>query len=155
MPLWSETHSAVSDSLWPHEPTRLLCPWNSAGQNTGVGSHSLLQGVFPTQGLNPGLPHCRQILPSEPPEVKWSEVAQSCLTPWDPMDCSPPGSTIHGIFQARVLEWVAIAFSTELPGQPPNTIKMSSTAGWLALFIYVAHSSLRLYCLHLKSSFKK
>ena len=40
-----------------------------------------------------------------------SEVAQLCLTPSDPMDCSPPGSSIHGIFQARVLEWVAIAFS--------------------------------------------
>ena len=40
-----------------------------------------------------------------------SEVAQSCLTPSDPMDCSPPGSSVHGIFQARVLEWVAIAFS--------------------------------------------
>ena len=41
---------------------RLLCPWNSPGQNTGVGSCSLLQGIFPTQGLNPGLPHCRQTL---------------------------------------------------------------------------------------------
>jgi len=39
-----------------------LCPWNSPGKNTGVGSHSLLQGIFPTQGSNPGLPHCRQIL---------------------------------------------------------------------------------------------
>ena len=43
-----------------------------------------------------------------------SEVAQSCLTLWDPMDCSPPGSSIHGIFQARVLEWGAIAFSESL-----------------------------------------
>ena len=40
---------------------RLLCPWNFSGQNTGVGSHPLLQGIFPTQGSNPGLPHCRQI----------------------------------------------------------------------------------------------
>ena len=44
-----------------------------------------------------------------------SEVAQSCPTPFDPMDCSPTGSSIHGIFQARVLEWVAIAFSIALP----------------------------------------
>ena len=66
----------VSDSLWPHglQPTRLLCPWNSLGRNTGMGSHSLLQGIFPTQGSNQGLLHCRQVfflfilLPSEPPE---------------------------------------------------------------------------------------
>ena len=44
------------------KPTRLLCPWNSPGQNTGVGSHSLLQGIFPTQGSNPGLPYCREIV---------------------------------------------------------------------------------------------
>ena len=48
----------VSDSLWPHE---LYSPWNSPGQNTGVGSSSLLQGIFPTQGWKPSL-HCRQIL---------------------------------------------------------------------------------------------
>ena len=55
----SESHSVLSDSLQPHG---LSSPWNSPGQNTGVGSLSLLQGIFPTQGLNPGLPHCRQIL---------------------------------------------------------------------------------------------
>ena len=55
----SESHSAVSDSLWPHE---LHSPWNSLGKNTGVGSRSLLQGIFATQGSNPGLPCCRQIL---------------------------------------------------------------------------------------------
>ena len=54
----SESHSVVSDSLQPHG---LYGPWNSLGQNTGVGSLSLLQGIFPTQGLNPGLPHCRRI----------------------------------------------------------------------------------------------
>jgi len=46
----------------PMDLARLLCPWNSPGKNTGVGCHSLLQRIFPTQGLNPGLPHCRQIL---------------------------------------------------------------------------------------------
>ena len=55
----SESRSVVSDSLWPHG---LYRPWHSPGQNTGVGGRSLLQGIFPTQGLNPGLPHCRQIL---------------------------------------------------------------------------------------------
>ena len=56
---WSESCSLVSDSLWPHG---LYSPWNSPSQNTGVGSCSLLQGIFPTQGSNPGLPHCRWIL---------------------------------------------------------------------------------------------
>ena len=72
------------------QPTRLPCPWDSPGKNTGVGRHFLLQ--------------CMKVK-SE------SEVAQSCPTPSDPMDCSPPGSSILGIFQARVLEWAAIAFS--------------------------------------------
>ena len=56
---FSESHSVVSNSLRPHE---LYSPWNTPGQNTGDGSLSLLQGIFPTQGSNPGLPHCRQIL---------------------------------------------------------------------------------------------
>ena len=55
----SESHSVMSDSLWPHV---LYSPWNSPGQNTGVDSLSLLQGIFPTQESNPSLPHCRQIL---------------------------------------------------------------------------------------------
>ena len=82
----------MSDSVRPHrqQPTRLLCPWDSPGKNTGVGCHFLLQ--------------CMKVK-SE------SEVAQSCLTLHYPMDCSLPGSSAHGIFQARVLEWVAIAFS--------------------------------------------
>ena len=54
-----KSRSVVSDSLRPHG---LYSPWNSPGQNTGVGSLSILQGIFPTQELNPGLPHCRQIL---------------------------------------------------------------------------------------------
>ena len=78
--------------MWPHrrQPTRLPRPWDSPGKNTGVGCHFLLQSLK---------------VKSE------SEVAQSCPTPRDPMDCSLPGSSVHGIFQARVLEWVAIAFS--------------------------------------------
>ena len=60
----SESHSVMSNSLQSHGlyPSRLLCPWDSPGQNTGVGSHSLFQGIFPTQGLNPDFLHCRQIL---------------------------------------------------------------------------------------------
>ena len=76
----------------PHgpQPTRLRRPWDSPGKNTGVGCHFLLQ--------------CMKVK-SE------SEVTQSCPTLRDPMDCSLPGSTVHEIFQARVLECGAIAFS--------------------------------------------
>ena len=80
----------MSDSVQPHRQQGLLCPWDSPGKSTGVGYHFLLQ--------------CMK-LKSE------SEVAQSCSTFSDPMDWSLPGSSIHGIFQARVLEWGAIAFS--------------------------------------------
>ena len=80
----------MSDSVGPHrqQPTRRPRPWDSPGKNTGVGCHFLLQ--------------CMKVK-SE------SEVTQSCPTLRDPMDCSPPGSSIHGVFQARVLEWGAIA----------------------------------------------
>ena len=58
------SHSVMSKCLQPHglQPTRLFCPWDSPGKNTGVGCHALLEGIFLTQGLNPGLRHCRQIL---------------------------------------------------------------------------------------------
>ena len=76
--------SVMSNSVRPRglEPTRLLCPWDSPGKNTGVGCHFLLQGIFPTQGSNPGLPHCRWIL----------------------YQLSHEGSP-------RILEWVAYLFS--------------------------------------------
>ena len=82
----------MSNSVRPHrrQPTRILCPWDSPGKNTGVGCHFLLQ--------------CMKVK-SE------SEVIQLCPTLSDPMDCSLPGSSVHEIFQARVLEWGAIAFS--------------------------------------------
>ena len=58
------SHSVISNSLRPHglEPSRLFCLWDSPGKNTGVGCHVLLQGIFPTQGSNPGLLYCRRIL---------------------------------------------------------------------------------------------
>ena len=96
----SESCSVVSDSLWPHG---LYSPWNSPDQNTGVGSRSSLQWIFPTQGWNPALLHCRILAAAA------AKSHQSCLTLRDPMDCSPPGSSVHGIFQARVLEWGAIS----------------------------------------------
>ena len=85
----------MSDSVRPHrqQPTRLPRPWDSPGKNTGVDCHFLLQ---------------RMKVKSE------SEIAQSCATLRDPMDCSLPGSSVHGICQARVPEWVAIVFSNKL-----------------------------------------
>ena len=76
-----------------------------------MGCHFFLQGNFPIQGLTPILVSSALQMDSLPMHYKWSEVAQLCLTLCDPMDYSPPGSSIHGIFQARVLEWVAISFS--------------------------------------------
>ena len=88
--------------MLPHRqpPTRLPHPWDSPGKNTGVGCHFLLQ--------------CMKVK-SE------SEVAQSCPTLSYLMDCSLPGSSIHRIFQARVLEWGAIAFSRVI--MEPKKIK--------------------------------
>ena len=79
----------MSYSVRPHsqKPTRLPGPWDSPGKNTGVGCHFL--------------PHCMKV-------KSGSEIAQSCLTLRDPMDCSLPGSSVNAIFQARVLEWGAI-----------------------------------------------
>ena len=92
----SESCSVVSDSSWPHG---LYSPWNSPGQNTGVGSLSLLQGIFPTQGLNPGLPHCRQIL----------------------YQLSHKGSP-------RILEWVIFPFSSR-SSRPRNQTRVSCITG--------------------------
>ena len=87
----SESRSVMSNSLWPHE---LYNTWNSPGQNTGVGSLSLLQGIFPTQGSSPGLPHCRRIL----------------------YQLSFMGSS-------RILEWITYSFSRDLrdPGIEPGS----------------------------------
>ena len=88
----SESRSVMCNSLWPRG---LYSPWNSPGQNTGVGSLSLLQGIFPTQGSNPGLLHCRQIL----------------------YQLSHKGSP-------RILEWVAYPFSSG-SSQPRNRTGVS------------------------------
>ena len=93
----SESHSVMSDSLWLHG---LYSLWNSLGQNTGVGSLFLLQGIFPTQGCSPRLPHCRQIL----------------------YQLSHKGSP-------RKREWLAYSFSSKSP-QPRNQTRVSCIAGW-------------------------
>ena len=155
----------MSDSVQPHrwQPTRLTCPWDSPGKNTGVGCHFLLQCMkvkserevaqsCPTlnDSMNCSLPgssihgicqarhrqHIKKqrhyfankvhlvkamVFPvimygCDSWTIKKTAAAaarslQSCPTLCDPIDCSPPGSSVHGIFQARTLEWVAFAFS--------------------------------------------
>ena len=143
--IWRRVLTSISLSTYHHfwlciskkVCSRQYSPWNSPGQNTGVGSCSLLQGIFSTQGSNPGLPHCRRILyqlshkgsprilewvaypfsrgSSQPRNqtrfsciagiffINWAireacSVTQSCPTLWDPMDCSLPGSSVHGVF---------------------------------------------------------
>ena len=92
----SESRSVMSDSLWPHG---LYSPWNSSGQGTEVGSLSLLQGIFPTQGSNPGLPNCRRIL----------------------YQLSHKGNP-------RILEWVTYPFSSR-SSRPRNQTGVSCIAG--------------------------
>ena len=109
----------MSHSLWPHGlyPARLFCPWDFPGKNTGVACYFLLQEIFPAQGSNPHLLHCRWILdywatreaarlyilqlyqhPSQSYNlhVHESEVSQSRPTFRNPMGCSPPGSSVYG-----------------------------------------------------------
>ena len=98
----------VSNSVQPHrrQPTRLPCPWDSPGKNSGVGCHFLLQ--------------CMKV-------KNESEVAQSCPTLCDPMDCSLPGSSVHGIFQARVLEWCQAHTTVHLIQKPDRHITEEKT----------------------------
>ena len=98
---WKWSCSVLSNPQQPHglQPTRLLRPWDFPGKSPGVGCHRLLW--------------CKHWV------SEWvSEVAQSCPTLCDPMDCNLPGSSIHGILQARVLEWGAIAFSEKHANTP-------------------------------------
>ena len=99
-PVWVQPHR--------RQPTRLPHPWDSPDKNAGVGCHFLLQ--------------CMKVK-SE------SEVPQSCPTPSDPMDCSLPGSYVHGIFQARALEWGAIAFSVYIPLNLTQCLSLQSWDG--------------------------
>ena len=140
----------MSDSVRPQrrQPTRLPRPWDSPGKNTGVGCHFLLQCM---KAKSEG------------------EVAQLCPTPSDPMDCSPPGSSAHGIFQARVLEWILAAskfllllsfLSLSLSKKPTFPSMNSShllhhlntprflTSSISSLCHVLTHSQLRRNCLH-------
>ena len=99
--------------------TRLLCPWEFLGRSTRVGCHFLLQGIFLTQGSNPGLPNYRQTLYC----LSHQGSPQSCLTLWDPLDY-----LVRGILQARILEWVAFPFSRG-SSQPRDRTQVFCIAG--------------------------
>ena len=109
----SESPSVVSDSLRPHG---LYSPWNSLGQNTGVGSFSLLQGIFPIQGSSPGVPHCRQIL----------------------YQLSHKGSP-------RILEWIAYSFFSR-SSQPRNQTGISGIAAAAAAAAAKSIQSCQILC---------
>ena len=129
------------------ERARRLCPWDVPGKNTGVGCHFLLQGIFPTQGSNPNrlhwqvdsLPLSHQGSPSFwlplwlpltlPINVRVKvKIPQLCPVLCNPMDCSLSGSSVHGILQARILEWVASPFSRG-SSQPRSRTGVSCIAG--------------------------
>ena len=114
----------MSDSVRPHrrQPTRLPHPWDSPGKNTGVGCHFLLQCIK---------------LKSE------REVTQSCPTLHNPMNCSLPGSSVHGIFQARVLEWGATA-EPKIPWERSyNVVKVQSIMKYVGSFLRSCFSGRR------------
>ena len=121
----------MSNPVRPHrwQPTRPHSPWDSPGKNTGVGCPFLLQSMK---------------VKSE------SEVAQSCPTRSDPLDCSLPGSSVHGIVQARVLEWGAIAvlycFSNvrSEPQRPPLTRIMNPSMPFLVICIFTIRTNIHL-----------
>ena len=106
-------------TVGPHKwkPTRVPRPWDTPGKNTGVGCHFLLQ--------------CMKV-------KRDSEVSQSCPTLSDPMDCSPPGSSFHDIFQAGVLEWGAFGFSNILLRKKKMKLTWRNESwilGWIVLVI--------------------
>ena len=126
--LFSPPATVVSNSVQPHrrQPTRLPHPWDSPGKNTGVDCHFLLQ--------------CMKV-------KSVNEVTQSCPTLSDPMDCSLPGSSVHGIFQARVLEWVPIAWEkfTIAPKNLTNQISIPNHKPWKFPSV-ICLTCLQLYC---------
>ena len=95
----SESHSVVSDSLWPHGRHS---PWDSPGQNTGVGSFFLLQGIFPTQGSNPGLPRCKQIIyhlshKGSPRILEWVAYPFSSGSSWPGIELGSPAMQVDSL----------------------------------------------------------
>ena len=117
------SHSVVSNSLRHHElqPARLLCPGDSPGKETGVGCHALLQGIFPTQGSNPGLLHCGQILyqlshQGGPRILEWVPIPSPADLPDPGMEPGSPALQVDSL-------------PAELPGNPINEIPSAREDG--------------------------
>ena len=113
---WKVLVTQLCSTLWPHglQSARLLCPWDSPGKNTGVGCHSLLQGIFLTQGWNPGFLHCRQILYCLSHQGSPKNIGVECYF------------LLQGIFPTlglnlhplHFLHWQADSLPLEPPGNP-------------------------------------
>ena len=117
------SHPVVSDSLRPQglQPTRFLCPWKFSGKTTGVGCHLLVQEIFPTQGWNPGLLHCRRIL--YPLSHLGSLILCCSVTLCDPMDSSMPTCPVlhHPLeFVQTHAHWVSSAIQPSHPLPSPS-----------------------------------
>ena len=134
---WKWSRSVVSDSLWPHgqKPTRLCRPWDFPGKNTGVGCHFLLQGIFPTQGLNPGLLHCRQTLyhlsHQGRDQTQVSCIAGRVLTIWATRE-APMARWAVGksqLLPAGAICWVSIRLGCEGNGALVPTMLAVDTVG--------------------------
>ena len=124
---WSESPSVVSDSLWPHG---LYSPWNSPGQNTGVGSLYFLWGIFPTQGSNPGLPHCRWIFyqlshKGSPTILEWVAYPFSSRSSW-PRNQTTVSCVTSGVFT----NWTKLNFC------PSSFSKLSKLWCTFSVFTY-------------------
>ena len=104
----SQDHGVSSQCCWPTAPTTQSSAILPLGLTKRLPSFSQRRLLFQSEEEGQRLDYCFQVKWSE---VKWSEVAQSCLTLCDSMDCSLPGFSVHGILQARILEWVTISFS--------------------------------------------
>ena len=122
------SHVRLCVTLWPAVYQAPLFMGFSR-QEYRVGCHALLQGIFPTQGSNLGLLDCREIsllLSHQGSPFGQLLVTQSCSSLWDPTDCGPPGFSVYGILQARVLEWIASSRGTS---QPRDQTLVSCIAG--------------------------
>ena len=141
--LWlceSESCSVISDSLWPR---RLYCLWNSPGQNTGVGSLSLLQGIFPNQGSNPGLWHCRRILyqlnhQGSPRILEWVTYPFSSRSSW-PRDWNGVSFIAGGFFtnwairEASLPDHITCLLRNLSAGQEARDRTGHGTTDWLQI----------------------
>ena len=150
--------------MQPHGlyPTRLLCPWDFPGDSTGVDCHLLLQGIFPNQGLNPGLPHCRQTLyhlshQGSPPHLfnsyfqgmtflldgleiyMQAKSIQSCATLCDPMDCSPPGPLFVGFSRHEYWRGLPLPPPADLPNPGIKPVSLMSPALAAGFFTTAVH----------------